>query len=198
MKPSPFIFIGRSGAGKGTQADLLIAELKKSDPTRDVLYLQSGGELRNFIKGPSYTAALTKKMLDEGGLLPEFMPIYLWGNVFTERYHGTEHIVLDGTPRKLMEAQILESLISFFDLDKPYIIYLDVDHHESTKRLLKRGRNDDREHEIKKRMEWFDADVLPVVEYYHNNPNYNFLDIEGEASIEDVHAEIMHKIGLKK
>ena len=171
---------------------------KQVEPSRNTIYISTGQEMRNFIDKKNYTSTLIKKTLDSGALMPEFVPVYLWGNVFANVYDGSQNVILDGMPRKLIEAQILDSLFPFYELNKPWVIYLDIDHHESMKRLIKRGRSDDREHEIKKRNEWFESDVRPVVEYYRNNPNYNFLDIEGEASIEDVHAEIVKKIGLIK
>ena len=61
MNKNSFIFIGRSGSGKGTQAALLIQALKKSDPNREPLYVQTGQELRQFIQGSSFTQKITKK-----------------------------------------------------------------------------------------------------------------------------------------
>ena len=60
MKPQTFIFIGRSGCGKGTQAELVQEHLKQIDPKRKVLYIQTGAEFREFIKGNSETQKLSK------------------------------------------------------------------------------------------------------------------------------------------
>lgn len=195
-KPQSYIFIGRSGCGKGTQAEALTKTLLAKDPGLMMLHIESGNELRKFSTGTTHTAQLVKEILSNGGLMPEFMPIYLWGKIFSERFTGKETLIFDGTPRKLMEAQILDSLFPFFGLDKPWIIYLDVDHEESSKRLKLRGRNDDNEDAIKKRLEWYESDVRPSVEYYRTNPNVRFLDIDGERHIETVHADIVKKVGL--
>lgn len=170
--------------------------LLAKDPGLMMLHIESGNELRKFSTGTTHTAQLVKEILSNGGLMPEFMPIYLWGKIFSERFTGKETLIFDGTPRKLMEAQILDSLFPFFGLDKPWIIYLDVDHEESSKRLKLRGRNDDNEDAIKKRLEWYESDVRPSVEYYRTNPNVRFLDIDGERHIETVHADIVKKVGL--
>ncbi|MEN9524010.1 MAG: hypothetical protein RL536_79 [Candidatus Parcubacteria bacterium] len=195
-KIQSYIFIGRSGCGKGTQVDLLMKKLKQNDANIPILYIQSGYELREFVKGTSYTAGIAREILKVGGLMPEFMPIYLWGKLFTEKFTGKETLVFDGTPRKLMESQILDSLFPFYGLGKPWVIYLDVDHEESTKRLKLRGRSDDGEHEIEKRLAWYETDVAPSIEFYRKNPNANFLDVDGERTIQEIHEDIVKRVGL--
>ena len=188
--------MGRSGSGKGTQASLLMNLLKKIDPGHPSMSIETGKELRNFIKEPNYTAQVTKTGMEKGELMPEFMPIYLWGKLFVSEYTGNEYLFFDGTPRRLMEAKVLDSVFPFFKLAKPSVIYLDVEHEESVKRLVSRGRELDGHAEIEKRRGWFEVDVKPTIEYYRTNPNVNFLDIDGERSIEEIHADIVKRLGL--
>ncbi len=201
MKPQSFIFMGRYGSGKGTQSTLLIEALKKIDTTRTSLYIQTGQEFRSYTQESSYTAALTKKTIDSGRLMPEFMCVYLWGRLIAQKYTGSEYLVFDGTPRKLMEAQMLESLFPFYGLEKPWVIYLDVEHEEASSRLSIRarssGRPDDGKDQVEVRRKAYEADIVPSIEYYRTNPNVNFLDIDGERSIEDIHADIVKKLGLE-
>ena len=193
--------MGRYGSGKGTQSALLIDVLKKKDPAHASLYVQTGQEFRQYTKETSYTAVLTKKTIEAGSLMPEFMCVYLWGRLIAEKYTGNEYLVFDGTPRKLMEAQMLEPLFSYYGLDKPYVIYLDVDHEEASNRLAIRGRSsgrpDDGKEQIEVRRKAYEADIVPSIEYYRNNPNINFLDIDGQRSIEEIHADIVKKLGLE-
>ena len=202
MTPRTFIFIGRYGSGKGTQAKLLIESLKKLDPERKVLYIETGAEFRKFIgrKG-NYTAGLTEKVVDSGGLMPEFMPINIWSNSLIENYTGNEHLVFDGTPRKLLEAEILDSVFTFYGMEKPSVIFLTLDHAESAKRLIlrsaKAGRADDSAEAVLKRKTAFEKDVNPVIEWYRTNPHIRFLEVNGEGSIEEVHENILKALGLK-
>ena len=108
MKPQSFIFTGRSGVGKGTQAALLIEYLKKKD-TKKVLYFASGDGLREYIKGTKHSHKLAKQIYDTGGLFPEFLAVHNWSHFFSENMEGDEHVILDGLPRKLCEAQILDT-----------------------------------------------------------------------------------------
>lgn len=192
--------MGRAGAGKGTQAKLLMEIVKQKLPEHSILYMETGAEFRKFVEGPSHISKLSKKVIESGGLLPEFLPIYIWGHILVERYDGTQHLFFDGTPRKLIEAQVLDPLFSFFGLDKPWVIYLDVDHDESAQRLALRGkahgRKDDTAEAVVKRQQEFEKNVRPTVEWYKTNPNVNFLDIEGIGKIEDIHAEIVKRVGL--
>ena len=198
MKPQSFIFIGRAGAGKGTQAKLLEAKLK-SIHDRTVLHIETGVLLRVFNQGEGYAARQAKITMEQGLLMPEFMPVYMWAKFLVEQFSGAEHLIFDGTPRKLLEAELLNSTFPFYNLDKPFVVYLDIEHEESAKRLLlraKEGRKDDTPEAIERRQIAFEQEVLPVVEWYRTNPSATFLDIDGHGSIEEVHARIVKAVGL--
>lgn len=200
MKPQSFIFMGRYGAGKGTQAKLLMEALKRADPDRKSLHIETGAEFRKFTSESSFTAKHTKSTIDKGFLMPIFMCIFVWGRRLVEDYTGAEHLIFDGTPRKLLEAKALDELFPFYGLEKPWLVYLDVNHDESSKRLSLRatngGRVDDGAEVIKKRKTEYENDVIPTIEWYKTNPNVNFLDIDGERSIENIHADIVKRVGL--
>ena len=76
QKPQTYIFFGRSGSGKGTQAELLIKYLQEQK--REVLYIETGRVFREFMEQDSYSARLTREMLSGGGLLPVFLPVWIW------------------------------------------------------------------------------------------------------------------------
>lgn len=201
MTPQTFIFIGRYGSGKGTQARLLIKDLEKAEPKRKVLYVETGAGFRKFMeKKGNHTADLTKKVVESGGLLPEFMPIYIWSNMLVDSYTCNEHLVFDGTPRKLLEAQILDPVFSFYNMEKPKVLFLGVSHEVSTHRLALRSaqssRADDSKEAIEKRKVAFEKDVDPVIEWYRTNPNVKFLEIDGDQSVEEIHADIVKRVGL--
>ena len=191
-----FIFIGRSGAGKGVQAKLLIELLKKKDPAHGVIHIESGQELREFITGPSVTEKICKGIYDAGGLVPEFVVVYLWAKTLIADYTRNEHLVFDGMPRKVHEAGALNSIFPYYKLPKPWVVYLDIGEGEAIKRLLARGRLDDKEEEIKKRLSWYETQVVPTIAYYRGNQDYNFLELDGERTIEQVHADIVENVGL--
>lgn len=187
------IFIGRSGCGKGTQADLLKNRIKKFDPNdRQILYVETGEHFRNFVRGQSFSSRLSRAAYEKDERQPDFLACYMWSNMLLEELDENMHLVIDGAPRALDEAQILTSALTFYSREKPAVIYLNVSRKWSEERLLSRHRGDDASlSRIDKRLDWFDKDVMPAVEYFKNNDYYRFFDINGEQSIEQVHAEIV-------
>lgn len=121
-----FIFIGRSGSGKGTQIDLLSKKLKEDNPEIGINYISTGKILRKFWEEDSFSNKLSKEILNKGDLQPEFLVIYLWGKDLIEDMKGNEHLILDGTPRRLNEAEVLDSAIKFYQRENPTVVYLNV------------------------------------------------------------------------
>jgi len=195
MNLKTFIFIGRSGCGKGTQAKLLIEYLEKIHTADKIFYLQTGQHFRDFVAKDGFANKMANEIAQEGGRQPDFLAVWIWSNSFLENVKNKEHLVIDGTPRSLNEARILDTAIKFYKRKKPVVIYMEVSRQWSEERLLARGRADDLEIEdIRKRLDWFEDDVMPAVEFYRNNSDYNLLDINGEQTIEEVHNEIMEKV----
>ncbi len=197
MTPQTFIFFGPSGSGKGTQARLLQEEIMKKDPSGRVIYVETGERFREFVKNSNtLTANLTKNVIESGGLMPEFMPIWIWAGFLVENLTGNEHLILDGLSRRLPEASILDSAIKFYNRENPKVISIEVSDEETKRRLLSRGRVDDDEEGIRKRIDWYKNNVVPAINYFKENKDYDFISINGEQSIEDVHKEIMEKLGF--
>lgn len=198
MTPQTFIFFGPSGSGKGTQARLLIDYLEKNDPERKTVYIETGRRFRDFITEASYTAKMTNKIIQEGGLLPEFLPIWIWSEYLVKHVSGDEHMVLDGLSRRAHEAPILNSAMKFYGRVKPFVISMHVSHEWAKEKLLARERGDDKTEQIETRLEWFEKNVVPAMDYFKDNEFYNFITINGEQSVEDVHKELMEKCGLNQ
>lgn len=187
------IFIGRSGCGKGTQADLLKERISKHDSkARQILYIETGEYFRRFIRNESYSSRLSKKIYEMDDRQPDFLATVMWGNLLLEELHEDMHVVFDGVARSKPEAELLTTALEFYKREKPAIIYLDVGRKWSESRLLSRGRSDDVNVEkIAKRLDWFDKDVKPAIEYFKNNPYYRFIEVDGEQSIDKVHSDII-------
>lgn len=200
MPQHSFIFISRYGSGKSTQATLLIEKLKEKNPDHQPIYIQTGQEFRNFFAEPGYTQMLAKQIVERGDLMPIYMCVYLWGKLIVNTFTGKEPLVFDGTPRKKLEAETLEDLFPFYGLEKPWVIYLDVKHEESHRRLSIRarssGRADDSPTAMEERRKAYETEIVPTIEYYRTDPNVRFLDIDGERSVEDIHADIVKRVGL--
>ncbi|KKS44408.1 hypothetical protein A3B93_00460 [Candidatus Nomurabacteria bacterium RIFCSPHIGHO2_02_FULL_42_24] len=188
-----YLFFGRSGCGKGTQAKLLIEYLEKQG--RKTLYVETGAGLRKLIEDPSYTSRLTKETLGRGALCPSFQPIWIWSGFFIDNFTGQEDLVLDGVCRKLPEAMAMAGALDFYGIKNCHIILINVSNEWSMKHLLARGRAiDDTEEKIQRRLGWFDEEVMPAIEYLKKNTPCRFHDINGEQTIPEVWAEISQKV----
>ena len=195
MPCNSFIFIGRSGCGKGTQGALLMQALKDKGET--VSYIETGQEFREFAKGDNYTNIKSRQMMEQDLRQPDFLACHMWTKILTEEYNGNEHLIFDGVSRSLSEAKMLDTALHFYGFEKRYVIHLDVSREWSEKHLLARGRADDVSVDrINKRLDWFDTDVVRAIEYYRSSPEYAFISISGERPIEDVQTDLISNLSL--
>ncbi|PIP73303.1 MAG: hypothetical protein COW88_02470 [Candidatus Lloydbacteria bacterium CG22_combo_CG10-13_8_21_14_all_47_15] len=197
MELPTYIFIGRSGCGKGTQAALLSDELKKRAPEREMLYLQTGALIRDFKAGENYSARRMNDIYMTGGRQPSFVAVNMWSNFFFKHIDDAkpQMLIADGTPRTLAEAEMLHRAFDwFYDIPEPTVIYLNVSNEWAIERLLGRGRMDDNKQDVAERLKWFETDVLPAVQYYRDNKYYRFFEVSGERSIEDIHQDIISRV----
>ncbi|MDO8590435.1 MAG: nucleoside monophosphate kinase, partial [bacterium] len=184
MKPKTFIFAGPSGCGKGTQVALLKTYLQKKTPDIKQFHSYTGDGFRAFIEGKTTASKLARKIQMAGGLQPEFLAVWIWADELIKNFTGQEHLFIDGSPRKLGEAIVLDSALDFFKREQSYVIVINVSDEETTRRLLERGRADDTPEAIKKRLEWYRNFVLPAALYFKNRPGYQFIEIDGERTPE--------------
>jgi adenylate kinase family enzyme len=199
--PKTFVFIGRSGCGKGTQVELLAKKIKELEgaDALPVLHLESGERFRAFIKSGTFSGELSRVIYEEGELHPSFLSIWMWSSLMIDNVTGNEHIILDGIPRREVEVRVLDSAFKFYKRDTAgeiVIVYLDISHDEAVKRMKARHRSDDLPANIEKRMSWFETEVMPAIDVFRSLPGYKVLDINGEGSVEDIHADIVSKAGL--
>ena len=195
MELQTFIFIGRSGCGKGTQVELLQEYIKKQDHKRYTFYIETGARFRQFIKEHSLSSRLAAEIYKTGNRQPDFIAVWMWSHLLVERMSGEEHLIFDGTPRSLHEAQILDTAITFYNRQRPHVIYLNISRETSKARMIARRRMDDiNEEEIERRLNWFESDVLPAVEYFRKYSRYNFIELDGDKPVEVVQHELLSKV----
>ncbi len=198
MNPQTIIFIGRSGCGKSTQAKLLAEYIEKADTQhRQIYHVETGAEFREFIKGKNLTNVLSRKVYENVERQPDFLAVTMWTKAFIENLTGEEHVMIDGAPRSLPEAYVLDGALNFYGR-KANIVYLNVSREWSEKMLMSRGREDDSSAEkIKKRLDWFDKDVIPAIEYFKQGGFHTVVEVKGERPPEEVLADIVTGLQTK-
>lgn len=197
MELQTVIFIGRSGAGKGTQAGFLKKFLHDQPSEAPVLLVETGKYFREYVEREGYTWERARSVNSLGDRQPEFLAVWVWGSFFIEQFRGNEHLIFDGTPRSFNEAMMLHSLFPFYQRKRPIVVFLETSARWVEERLYERGRSDDMNPGvIQRKLSWYEKDVVPAIDFYRSAPEYHFLNINGEQSPETVHTDILKGLGL--
>jgi len=195
MQAKTFVFFGIVGSGKGTQAKLLGEYLKTHDG-RDTVYVSTGNEYRKIIESDTQTAQAVKVILDKGGLLPDFLTNAISVNVLVQSISPEKHIITDGYPRTIAQAECLEQTLEFYDRGPINVIYIELGKEEAVKRMKLRGRHDDTEEGIAKRFQEYVNNVIPSMNHLETKEKHTLHKINGEQGIEAVHADIIKALAL--
>lgn len=171
------VVMGPPGSGKSTQANLLAEEL-------GIPHLQTGDLFHYLSEEDSPRGRKIKRIMESGGLLDDQLVL----EIVEEHLKGKQYdkgVVLDGTPRSLWQAE-------HFKLKLDKVFYLDVSDEENIKRLVKRGRKDDRPEVVKKRLKTYHQETEPMLDFYRK---MNILEkVDGERPIEVIHQDIMARL----
>ncbi|MBU1292026.1 nucleoside monophosphate kinase [Patescibacteria group bacterium] len=181
------ILFGRSGCGKGTQANLLIKNFGFE-------YLGSGALLRERITQEDFTGKKLKEVLDQGELVPTPIMFRVWAEKVEEMREkiNKNGLIIDGSPRALLEAELMDHVFKWYGWKDIKVILLDIPEQEAFDRLIKRHRNDDKPEAIEERLAYFKKDVQPAINYYKKQGR--LIKVDGYKSIKDVYDEIKKTI----
>ena len=195
MEPITVLFFGSQGAGKGTQVKMLEEYLRQKSP-RNIIHIDMGQEFRNVRDSGSLTGKLTGAVIDEGRRMPDFMAIFLQTRKIADTFTGNEHIIADGLARGPEQTGAYDDMMKFYGRDKDFqIINLVINDDTAVKRLMARGRNDDTEEAIRKRLAWTKTDVMPQLELLKNRGR-TIHEIDGEPDVDTIHKNILTALSL--
>jgi adenylate kinase len=189
-----FVLIGRSGCGKGTQANLLIEKLG------NLHHISTGDLFRKLASSESATAKKIAEVIESGGLPFDDIATTLWMYEIAHHVKEGQGFILDGAPRRLNEAANFDRFMDFLgQTEETAILLIDISRPEAFRRLMKRGerdtRADDAEEFINNRLDYYEERVVPVVECYEKEGR--LVRINGEQPVEHVHKEILEKLHLE-
>jgi len=178
------VLLGAPGSGKGTQAKLLKEAL-------EIPHISTGELLRAAVRAKKPLGLAAKEIMDTGNLVPDDVMLEL----LEERLDAADAqdgFILDGYPRNLNQAEALDQLLDQLNTPLDEAIQIEVEYDLITERIATRAcaedRSDDTEEIIKNRLEIYEEQTAPVVEFYARK---NLLSqVYGVGSIDEVFQRI--------
>ena len=193
------VIFGAPGAGKGTQAQLLAEKY-------DFLHISTGDLLRQEVALATPQGLRAKAIMNRGDLVGDDIVVSLLARALANRStlpdpdanidpwdrerngepHRPEGCIIDGFPRTVQQAQTLEFLFSKLKRKIDCIVAIDVPRDELVRRIHERaaisGRADDTEEVIRHRIELYDLQTQPVLDYYRVSGLLVTVDGSGEIA----------------
>ena len=208
------ILLGAPGAGKGTQAEMLVQQL-------NIPSISTGNMLREAIASGSELGNQVKSMMDSGSLVPDDVIL----SIVAERVAQSDCLngfILDGVPRTLAQAEALKAKgvridhVVSIEIDDAVIegrmtgrrvctkcgaSYHIVAHPTKTEGICDlcggkvTTRKDDAPETVRHRLEVYHASTEVLKDYYAKENKLRL--INGNQSIEDANREILEILGAK-
>ncbi len=155
--PLKLIIFGRQGSGKGTQCALLTEKF-------GLKHLSTGDILRDNIEQGTQLGKIVEPILASGQLVDDETILKLVNAKLSEPDVLASGFILDGFPRTLAQAQGLLEFVGPDGIDSA--INLEVSVEECMERMMSRGRADDEIEAAKQRLELYESETVPAIEFY--------------------------------
>ena len=180
------ILFGPPGAGKGTQAELLVQ-------SRGMVQLSTGDMLRAAISAGTELGLQAKEIMDAGKLVSDDIMI----GMIAERMEADDcknGVILDGFPRTVAQAQSLDAMFADKGISLDSVIEIRVDENALFARIEKRAaetggaRSDDNAEVLAARLKVYHDNTAPVLPYYEDKGQ--LVTIDGMQPVEEVNKQI--------
>jgi adenylate kinase len=180
------LVLGPQGSGKGTQA-------KRINAMYGIPHIATGDMLREMRDVPDELGRELKDVMDRGDLVNDELMVRLIRSRLS-RGDTLGGFVLDGFPRTMPQAEALDDLLRELGRELDIVFDFKVpDREVLLQRLLQRateeGRSDDTPDAIQRRLELYDQETAPLVDYYRTH-RANVVGIHADRSVDSVFHEI--------
>ena len=180
MTSRRLLLLGPPGAGKGTQARRLVERL-------GIRQVSTGDMLRAAVAAGTDVGRRAAVVMERGELVPDEIVI----GVAEERLSAPDArrgFVLDGFPRTTAQARALDRILDDLGTPLERCVALRIDEEELVSRLLRRaeleGRSDDNETAIRTRMQVYERQTRPLLDYYRERGLLR--EVDGLGTVEEV------------
>ncbi|MFB2934005.1 adenylate kinase [Aerosakkonemataceae cyanobacterium BLCC-F154] len=180
------IFLGPPGAGKGTQAQK-VAEIC------GIPHISTGEILRNEVAQSTPLGIQAKSYQEKGELVPDGLILDMVSHRLSES-DAQPGWILDGFPRNVTQAKFLDELLEKLAQKCDRVINLEVPDEIIVDRLLKRGRPDDIEEVIRRRLEVYREQTAPLIDYY--SQRQLLVSVQGNQSMAEVTSDLEKSVNL--
>ncbi len=178
------ILLGPPGAGKGTQAKVLVESY-------GIPQLSTGDILRSAIQNRTPLGLAAKEVMDRGDLVSNDIV----NGIVSDRLDADDckaGFILDGFPRTIGQAEALDGMLADKGMELDAVIEMTADADVLVARVINRAkesnRPDDNPDVIRKRLEVYKNDTAPLVDYYRKRGLVKTVD--GMEPVEQVTAAI--------
>ena len=186
------VIFGPPGSGKGTQSENLIKEY-------NLAHISTGDLLRKEISTNTALGALAKSHMDKGELVPDDVIIGMIDS-YIDKMGKVNGVIFDGFPRTVDQAAALKKLLAEYKTGVSVCLNLELPNDELVNRLIERGktsgRSDDNMETIKARLEVYEKQTKPVLDFYKKEGVS--VNIKGVGSIDAIFADIKKAVDEKK
>jgi adenylate kinase len=121
------VLVGPPGAGKGTQAEFISEHF-------GIPKISTGDIFRGNVSGGTDLGKLAKKYMDAGDLVPDEITNAMVRDRLAQE-DARDGFLLDGFPRNVAQAKVLDGILGEFDSGLSVVLELDVDQDEVVRRL---------------------------------------------------------------
>jgi adenylate kinase len=182
------VLLGAPGSGKGTQAARLKEHLQ-------VPHISTGDLLRAEVAAGSALGLQAKVVMARGDLVSDEILLGMLEDRLS-RPDVANGFILDGYPRNLAQADALDRLLVRIGQPMDHAVQLDVDTDLLVERLAGRakaeGRADDTPEAVRHRLNVYNQQTAPVIDFYRQHGMLKVL--HGEGSMDEVFTRIVETI----
>jgi adenylate kinase len=180
------LVLGPQGSGKGTQA-------KRINAMYGIPHIATGDMIREMMARDTELGQQLREVYDRGDLVSDAQMIELIRDRLS-RGDTVGGFVLDGFPRTMAQAEALDELLRELGRNLAVVFDFQVPDREvllgrMLRRAAEEGRSDDTPEAITRRLELYEQETAPLVEYYRTTLN-NVVGVHADRRIEEVFHEI--------